>query len=422
MDVPAEHDGETAFTLRLAFSEPLSWMNGRRLRENVVAVSGGRATAAGRVDRRRDLWHLTVEPDSLADVTVTLGAGAACGTPAAVCTSDGRALSNTISTTVRGPVTVSVADARAEEGADETIDFAVTLSRAASGTVAVAYATADGTATAGADYTARKGELTFVPGETAKTVAVPVLDDAHDEGEETFTLRLTAATGARIADGVATGTIENADHMPQAWLARFGRTVTDQVLDAVEARLAAPRTPGAQATLAGQALPSWDGSGKAAANIGSQSGAGPGTGSGAGASERAPVGRDREAMTAIRDWMVHAGSDPARIGDDPEDRERSRALTGRDFLTGTSFALTGGSAEAGGYAALWGRGAISRFDGREGDLSLDGEVTTGLIGADWASAPGARRWTAGLAVGHARGTGSYREGGGCDANSRRHRR
>ena len=417
VDMPDEHDGESAFTFRIAFSEPLSWMNGRRLRENVVAVSGGRATAAGRVDRRRDLWHLTVEPDSLADVTVTLGAGAACGTPAAVCTSDGRALSNSISTTVRGPVTVSVADARAEEGADETIDFAVTLSRAASGTVAVAYATADGTATAGADYTARKGELTFVPGETAKTVAVPVLDDAHDEGEETFTLRLTAATGARIADGIATGTIENADHMPQAWLARFGRTVTDQVLDAVEARLAAPRTPGAQATLAGQALPSWDGSGKAAANIGSQSGAGPGTGSGAGASERAPVGRDREAMTAIRDWMAHAGSDPARIGDDPEDRERSRALTGRDFLTGTSFALTGGSAEAGGYAALWGRGAISRFDGREGELSLDGEVTTGLIGADWASAPGSRRWTAGLAVGHARGTGSYREGGGCDANS-----
>ena len=69
-------------------------MNGRRLREDVVAVTGGRATAAGRVDRRRDLWQVTVEPDSLADVTVTLEAGAACGTPAAVCAKDGRALSN----------------------------------------------------------------------------------------------------------------------------------------------------------------------------------------------------------------------------------------------------------------------------------------------------------------------------------------
>ena len=95
------------------------------------------------------------------------------------------------------------------------------------------------------------------------------------------------------------------------------------------------------------------------------------------------------------------------------DLVQSRALTGRDFLTGTSFALTGGSAEAGGYAALWGRGAISRFDGREGDLTLDGEVTTGLMGADWAT----ERWTAGLAIGHARGTGGYSEGGNCDPDA-----
>ena len=404
VDVPAEHDGETAFKLRIAFSEPLSWMNGRRLREDVVAVSGGRATKAGRVNRRRDLWKLTVEPDSLADVTVTLSSGAACDSPAAVCTSDGRALSNTISTVVRGPVAVSVADARAREGEDETIDFAVSLSRAASGTVSVTYATADGSATAGSDYTARQGKLRFAPGETEKTISVPVLDDAHDEGAETFTLRLSAASGAAIADGVATGTIENTDHMPAAWLARFGRTVTDQVLGAVEARLTAPRAAGAQARLAGQALPSWDGANdqaKAAAN------------DNANASDRALAARDRDAMAAIRDWMAHAGANDDRRGEGPEDRVRSRALTGRDFLTGTSFALTGGSAEAGGYAALWGRGAISRFDGREGDLTLDGEVTTGLMGADWA----ADRWTAGLAVGHARGTGGYREGGGCEEES-----
>ena len=97
-------------------------------------------------------------------------------------------------------------------------------------------------------------------------------------------------------------------------------------------------------------------------------------------------------------------------------------LTGRDFITGTSFALTGGSAGDGGFTSLWGRGAITGFDGREGGLSLDGEVTTGLIGADWASAPGsgsgAGRWTAGLAVGHSRGTGGYRSeagAGGIDA-------
>ena len=114
-DLPAEHDGESAFTLRMAFSEPLTRMDGRRLREDVVAVSGGRVPSAGRVNRRRDLWELRVEPDSLPDVTVTLSAGAACGTPAAVCTKDGRALSNTISATVRGPVGIAVADAHVEE-------------------------------------------------------------------------------------------------------------------------------------------------------------------------------------------------------------------------------------------------------------------------------------------------------------------
>ena len=254
---PSEHDGRAAFTLRIAFNETIR-MSGRRLRGDVVAVSGGRATKARAVNGRKDRWDLTVKPASLADVAVTLAGGAACDTPEAVCTTDGKALSHTLSTTVRGPVTVSVADARAREGEDETIDFAVSLSRAAAGAVSVTYATADGSARSGSDYTARKGKLRFAPGETEKTISVPVLDDAHDEGAETMRLRLSAASGAVIADGVATGTIENTDHMPAAWLARFGRTVTDQVLDAVEARLAASRAAGARVRLAGQALPSWD--------------------------------------------------------------------------------------------------------------------------------------------------------------------
>ena len=395
---PAEHDGKTAFKLRIRFSEDVA-ISFRRFRDQVLSVSGGSVKKAKRVDGRPDLWEVTVKPGSPGDVTVTLEGGHACGTAGAVCTGDGRALSATISTTVPGPVALSVADARVREAPDATLAFAVTLSRASSAPVAVAYATADGSATAGSDYRARKGELRFAPGETVKTVSVPVLDDAHDEGEETLTLRLSAATGAVIADGVATGTIENTDHMPAAWLARFGRTVTDQVLEAVEARLAAPRVAGARATLAGQALPSWDGGGKAVASVRNN------------ASERALDARDRGAMTAIRDWMAHAGANGEWRGDVSAGRVQSRELTVRDFLTGTSFALTGGSAEAGGYAALWGRGAISRFDGREGDLTLDGEVTTGLMGADWA----AERWTAGLAIGHARGTGSYREGGVCTA-------
>ena len=129
------------------------------------------------------------------------------------------------------PAALSVADARVREGTDETIDFTVSLRRASSGSVTVDYETADGTATAGSDYTARSGTLTFTPGETAKTVAVPVLDDAVDEGEETLTFRLSNATGAVIADGTAKGTIVNSDPLQKMWLSRFGRTVAGHVVD-----------------------------------------------------------------------------------------------------------------------------------------------------------------------------------------------
>ena len=97
-----------------------------------------------------------------------------------------------------GPAGLSVADAEVEENVDETIEFTVSLDRAASKTVTVDYATSDGRATAGADYTAVGGTSTFASGERTKTVEVTLLDDTHDEGEETFTLRLSNASGAVI--------------------------------------------------------------------------------------------------------------------------------------------------------------------------------------------------------------------------------
>ena len=112
------------------------------------------------------------------------------------------------------------------------------------GTVSVDYATRDGTATAGADYTAASGTLTFAAGEQSKTVNVTVLEDAHDDGGETLELTLSNVVGATIVDGTATGTINNSDPLPKAWLARFGRTVADQVLEGVRERREAVRTPG----------------------------------------------------------------------------------------------------------------------------------------------------------------------------------
>ena len=221
-DLPERHDG-SGFRFRVAFSEPLSWMNGRRLREDVVAVAGGRATAASRVNRRRDLWELTVEPDSPADVTVTLAAGAACDSPAAVCTKDGRALSNTISATVAGPAdagpAVSVSDASATEG--DAIEFTVSLSAARGRPVTVRYATSDGTAESGTDFTAASGTLTFAAGETSKTVSVATTDDSADEEDETFTLTLSNPADATLGDATATGTIVDNDNALTPLTAEF---------------------------------------------------------------------------------------------------------------------------------------------------------------------------------------------------------
>ena len=112
--------------------------------------------------------------------------------------------------------TLSVADASGTEGTDDTIDFEVTLNAANDcETVSVNYATADGTATAGADYTAASGTLQFGPGETTKTVEVSITDDAVSDSGETFTLELSSASGATIADAMATGTIDNDEFQQQ---------------------------------------------------------------------------------------------------------------------------------------------------------------------------------------------------------------
>jgi Ca2+-binding RTX toxin-like protein len=103
-------------------------------------------------------------------------------------------------------------DIRQAEGGGE-VAVTVSLSAASAQTVTVNYATADGTATAGSDYTAASGILTFAPGETSQQFKVPVADDTLVEPDETFTVTLSGAQNAAISDtqGSATVTIANDD-------------------------------------------------------------------------------------------------------------------------------------------------------------------------------------------------------------------
>jgi Calx-beta domain/RTX calcium-binding nonapeptide repeat (4 copies) len=108
---------------------------------------------------------------------------------------------------------LSVADVSEAEGSSgsQPLTFTVSLAKASPLRVTVAYATADGTATAGADYTATSGTLVFAPGQTTKTVAVPILGDTAYEADETFALTFSNSVNATLGTATAAGTIKNDD-------------------------------------------------------------------------------------------------------------------------------------------------------------------------------------------------------------------
>jgi len=112
---------------------------------------------------------------------------------------------------------VSIDDQSITEGnaGTSTLTFNVTLSHASSDTVSVDYTTTDGSATtADADYVAASGTVTFNPGQTTKTVDVTVNGDLTHESDETFTVDLSNASNAGVADASGQGTITNDDQVP----------------------------------------------------------------------------------------------------------------------------------------------------------------------------------------------------------------
>ena len=114
--------------------------------------------------------------------------------------------------------TLSIANASVTEGnsGTTTMNFLVTLDTPSGRTVTVTYATSAGTATAGVDYVATSGSLTFVAGDTQETISVTVNGDAIDEINETFLVTISTPTNATLDDAEATGTITDDDPQPTA--------------------------------------------------------------------------------------------------------------------------------------------------------------------------------------------------------------
>jgi CSLREA domain-containing protein len=130
------------------------------------------------------------------------------------------------------PPDASINDVSVTEGNSGTVDavFTVTLSAASSGTVTMAYATANGSATTPADYQAAAGTVTFAPGDTSETITVKVVGDTLDEPNETFVVNLSDPDGATLADAQGTGTILDDDGAPAPVTPTPSPTPSQQVL------------------------------------------------------------------------------------------------------------------------------------------------------------------------------------------------
>ena len=215
-DVPASHDGQSSFTFRIAFSEAIA-TSYEVVRDQALEVTGGSVSQARRVDGRSDLWEITVEPGSNAAVAVTLRPDLACDAEGAICTGDGKRLSNGLALLVPGPVVRQEPEPNRPAAGAPTISGAVqvgeTLRASTSGIT-----DADGLDNAvftyqwiagGADIpAATSATYTLGASDQGKTIKVRVnfTDDAGNQ--ETLTSAATAAVAGAPAEPL-TVTLEN---------------------------------------------------------------------------------------------------------------------------------------------------------------------------------------------------------------------
>src|SRR5207302_4779952 len=102
---------------------------------------------------------------------------------------------------------IRINDASVVEGNGASAVFTVSLGTSSTETITVNYGTGDGTAKAGTDYTAVSGTLTFSPGQTRKTISVPILVDSLQDLSESFFVVLSGPTDATIVRARGRGLI-----------------------------------------------------------------------------------------------------------------------------------------------------------------------------------------------------------------------
>ena len=260
---------------------------------------------------------------------------------------------------------------------------------------------------------------------TSTTTTLTALHTSAD-----YEVRVRALNGEAPSDWSAPGS-GRTNATVDGWLARFGRTVAQGMLDGVEERLRSPRTAGLQTTVAGYKLSDrWTGeplhgvhdggplqpNGAHAGGLSNPNGVhGGGTWDPNGLRDGGSW--DSNGVHAGGTWDhngVHAGglSNPDGIHwapaglnlRNPQDGAGRgfRLLTEPMLLRGSGFELSSEKTDSGSFG-VWGRGGFSSFDGNAAGSALDGDVTTTTLGVDFAKGP----WLAGLALSHSRGVGNH---------------
>ena len=215
------HDGSTPMQFRVVFSEEVD-TTAAEIKEHALTVTGATVNTVVQKDEGSTRkWDVTVTPAGTGPFDVILASATDCAQDGHICTPGGELLAQGDWKRSSGPPVISVADAAVTEGDGAQLAFAITLDRNWSGPIpTVSYATSDGTASAGSDYTAGSGSLTLGwthtgslirPWILAGTITVPVTNDTVVEETETLTLTLSSPVWATLGDAVATGTIEEDD-------------------------------------------------------------------------------------------------------------------------------------------------------------------------------------------------------------------
>ena len=249
---------------------------------------------------------------------------------------------------------VSADSLRVEEGG--SVSYTMALATEPMGEVTVSISGGEG-----GSVTAAPTRLTFTQGnwnrpqsvsiraaEPSPAMGVPVTLSHRASGAD-----YEGLTAEVVVNVAADDSVEK--KAKKGWHLRLGRTVSHQVVDALQDRLAARPTAGVQVTVAG------------------------------------------EAVTNAPPLVENEGLLSKALG--------FETVSPEALVQGSSFSFAPEGEGSQPQVALWGQGALSSFRGEEEDISLDGDVTTLLLGADWTG----RRWQAGAALSQSWGHGSYEE-------------